>query len=159
MENKKQIGGKRRGAGRKAVLSKKKQYSFYVEGLQVLKFGSEEKFKKAVTDFIYGFGKEVNYDNPVSELSSLPNYSVNDIKQPLATFSTPVTYTETKSPITGLPPKLSLFSDFMSELSKANTIPQVEEIMKRAKGDVFTPRDKMALEAKAKEVSKDMYND
>ena len=149
MENKKQIGGKRRGAGRKPVLSKKKQISLYVEGAKVVKFGSEDKMKAHLYEIIDKFGIEPNYENPASELKSLPTYSVHNI-QPQA---------EVKSSITGLPPKLSLFSDFMAELGNANTIPQVEEIMKRAKGEVFTPRDKMILEAKAKEVSKDMYSD
>lgn len=151
MENKKQIGGKRRGAGRKTVLSKKKQYSFYVEGLQVLKFGSEEKFKKAVTDFIYGFGKEVNYDNPVSELKNLPTYSVHDIQPQV----------EVKSSITGLPPKVSLFSEFMAELDNCKTFDEVEKVMKKAKGEAFLPRDRMSLENRAKQVvsEKGLYND
>lgn len=67
MENQKKIGGKRKGAGRKPVLSKKNQYSFYIEGSQVMKFGGEDKFKKIVTDFIYSYGAEkdtqVFYEN------------------------------------------------------------------------------------------------
>ena len=151
MENKKQIGGKRRGAGRKTVLSKKKQYSFYVEGLQVLKFGSEEKFKKAVTDFIYGFGKEVNYENPVSELKNMQNYSVHSIQPQV----------EVKSSITGLPPKVSLFSEFMAELDNCKTFDEVEKVMKKAKGEAFLPRDRMSLENRAKQVvsEKGLYND
>ena len=151
MENKKQIGGKRRGAGRKAVLSKKKQYSFYVEGSQVLKFGSEEKFKKAVTDFIYGFGKEVNYENPVSELKNMQNYSVHSIQPQV----------EVKSSITGLPPKVSLFSEFMAELDNCKTFDEVEKVMKKAKGEAFLPRDRMSLENRAKQVvsEKGLYND
>ena len=58
MENKKQIGGKRRGAGRKPVLSKKKQISLYVEGAKVVKFGSEEKMKAHLYDIIDKFGVE-----------------------------------------------------------------------------------------------------
>ena len=151
MENKKQIGGKRRGAGRKAVLSKKKQYSFYVEGSQVLKFGSEEKFKKAVTDFIYGFGKEVNYENPASELKNMQNYSVHSIQPQV----------EVKSSITGLPPKVSLFSEFMAELDNCKTFDEVEKVMKKAKGEAFLPRDRMSLENRAKQVvsEKGLYND
>lgn len=148
MEEKKQ-GGKRLGAGRKPVLSKKKQISLYVEGSKIIKFGNEEKMKVQIYKFIDGFGVEVNYDNPISELKNLPNYSVHDIYPTV----------EVKSPITGLVPKLSLFDDFMAELSKATTIPQVEAIMKRAKGEVFTPRNKMALESYAKEVSRPMFND
>lgn len=159
MENKKQIGGKRRGAGRKPVLSKKKQFSFYVEGAQVVKFGNEEKFKKIVTDFIYGYGVEKDYSIPVSELQNLPNYSVHNIKQPLATFSNPITYTETKSPVTGLPPKLSDFDGFMEELNRATTLAEVNEIMRRARGGVMFPRQKMELEAFAKEISAPMFND
>ncbi len=56
-------------------------------------------------------------------------------------------------------PKASLFDDFMSELKEARTKAEVEKIMKAAKGEVFTLRQKQMLEAYAKEVSKDMYND
>lgn len=159
MENKKQIGGKRRGAGRKPVLSKKKQFSFYIEGAQVVKFGNEEKFKKIVTDFIYGYGIEKDYSNPVSELQNLPNYSVHDIKQPLATFSTQSTYTETKSTITGLPPKLSDFDGFMEELNSATTLSEVKGIMLRVKSGIMFPRQKLELEAFANEISADMFDD
>lgn len=150
MENKKQIGGKRRGAGRKPVLSKKKQISLYVEGAKILKFGSEEKLKDKLYNFING--ELIEYKEPAPDA-----YDGKKIDK--ISYDEPKQYQEPESQITGLPPKLSLFSDFMAELGKANTIPQVEEIMKRAKGEVFTPRDKMILEAKAKEVSKDMYSD
>ena len=151
MEEKKKQGGKRRGAGRKPVMSKKKQYSFYIEGSMVLQFGSEDKFKKAVTDFIYGDGVEKDYSNPISELKDLPNYSVHDIKQTV----------EVKSTITGLPPKLSPFNDLMAELDKCETYGAVENVMKKAKGEAFIMRDKMALESKAKQIisEKGLYND
>ncbi len=149
MENKKQLGGKRKGAGRKPVLSKKKQYSFYIEGSMVMQFGSEEKFKKAVIDFIYGYGVEKDYSNPVSELKNLPNYSVHDIQPQV----------EAKSTFTGLPPKLSDFDNLMDELNACSTIPQVEAVMKKVKSGLMLPREKMTLEAHAKEISKDMFND
>ena len=131
MENKKQIGGKRRGAGRKPVLSKKKQISLYVEGAKVVKFGNDE--------------------NPVSELKNMQNYSVHSI-QPQA---------EVKSSITGLPPKVSLFSEFMAELDNCKTFDEVEKVMKKAKGEAFLPRDRMSLENRAKQVvsEKGLYND
>ena len=56
-------------------------------------------------------------------------------------------------------PMVSLFSSFMAELKAAKTIDQVKDIMGRAKGELFTPRDRMALEAFAKEVSSEMYSD
>lgn len=54
----KQQGGKRRGAGRKAVLDKKKQICFYVLGATIIKFGGEDKLKENVNRFIDNFGKE-----------------------------------------------------------------------------------------------------
>lgn len=151
MEEKKKQGGKRRGAGRKPLMSKKKQYSFYIEGSVVLQFGSDDKFKKAVTDFIYGYGVEKDYSNPVSELKNLPNYSVHDIKPTV----------EAKSSATGLPPKLSPFNDLMAELDKCETYDAVESVMKKAKGEAFIMRDKMALESRAKQIisEKGLYND
>lgn len=151
MENKKQIGGKRRGAGRKPVLSKKKQISLYVEGAKVVKFGSEEKMKVRLYDIIDKFGVEPNYENPASELKNLPSYSVHSI-QPQA---------EVKSSITGLPPKVSLFSEFMAELDNCKTFDEVEKVMKKAKGEAFLPRDRMSLENRAKQVvsEKGLYND
>jgi hypothetical protein len=38
-------------------------------------------------------------------------------------------------------------------------VSQVENIMKRAKGEVFTPKQKIELEGFAKQVSKEMFND
>ena len=151
MENKKQIGGKRRGAGRKPVLGKKKQISLYVEGAKVVKFGNEEKMKAHLYDIIDKFGIEPNYENPASELKNLPSYSVHSI-QPQA---------EVKSSITGLPPKVSLFSEFMAELDNCKTFDEVEKVMKKAKGEAFLPRDRMSLENRAKQVvsEKGLYND
>ena len=151
MENKKQIGGKRRGAGRKPVLSKKKQISLYVEGAKVVKFGSEEKMKVHLYDIIDKFGVEPNYENPASELKNLPSYSVLDFQPQV----------EVKSSITGLPPKVSLFSEFMAELDNCKTFDEVEKVMKKAKGEAFLPRDRMSLENRAKQVvsEKGLYND
>ena len=149
MENKKQLGGKRKGAGRKPVLSKKKQYSFYIEGSMVMQFGSEEKFKKAVLDFIYGYGVEKDYSNPISELRKLPQYSVHDIQPQV----------EVKSSFTGLPPKLSDFDKFSEELYGAKSKAEVEAIMKRSAGGAMFPKDRIALKAVADEVMEDMFND
>lgn len=99
MEEKKQ-GGKRRGAGRKPILHKKKQISLYVEGSKILKFGNVEKYKEFLYRQTDEYGVEKDYSNPVSELNKLPQYSVHDIKQPLATFSTPISYTEPVKPQT-----------------------------------------------------------
>ena len=156
MENKKQLGGKRKGAGRKPVLNKKKQISLYVEGNKVIKFGSEEKMKEHLYTIIDNFGdKEIFFSTPIPE-------SYDGKKMDKITHDEPAMWQESKpliSPNTGLPPKVSLFDDFMEQLKNANTVHQVESVMKKAKGEIFTPRDKMALEAYAKEISKDMFND
>ena len=107
--------------------------------------------KAHLYEIIDKFGIEPNYENPASELKSLPTYSVHNI-QPQA---------EVKSSITGLPPKVSLFSEFMAELDNCKTFDEVEKVMKKAKGEAFLPRDKMSLESRAKQVvsEKGLYND
>jgi len=90
-----------------------------------------------------------NYQNPVSELSSLPNYSVHDIQPQV----------EVKSPITGLAPKLSDFDKFSEQLRQAKSKRDVERIMKDSVGGIMFPRERLALKAVADEVSDDMFND
>ena len=153
METKKQ-GGKRRGAGRKPILDKKKQISLYVETGKVVKFGNEEKMKERLYKFIDGYD-----ENSEIEFVAPTMTAYNGKKTERVTHDEPGQWEVPKSPITGLAPKISFFSEFMNELNSATTVGQVESIMKRAKGEVFTPRDKMALENRAKEVSKDMYTD
>lgn len=51
----KKHGGKRRGAGRKSVIDKKQQVVLYVPGKDVLKFGSPDKLKDRLKDFIDSF--------------------------------------------------------------------------------------------------------
>lgn len=153
MEIRKQLGGKRAGAGRKPVLSKKKQISLYVEGSKILKFGSEEKMKESLYRHIDSFGEQpIVYPTPTPD-------AYNGSKTDKVAHDEPAQWAEPKSPITGLPPKLSDFDGFMEELKNANTVHQVEEIMRRAKGGIMFPRQKMELEAFAKKISADMFND
>lgn len=51
MEEKKK-GGKRPGAGRKKSTNPSEPFTFYVKRNNILKFGSPEKFKKKVEEFI-----------------------------------------------------------------------------------------------------------
>jgi hypothetical protein len=151
-------GGKRLGAGRKPVLSKKKQFSFYVEGVKVIKFGSEEKFKKAVIDFIDGFGVEPNYGNPISELNKLPNYSVFDI-QPKEAIVAPISE---KTVI--MPPKpqselISSVNDFEKRLRAIKSGSEGEAIMREVKVALMPYTQKQYLERVAKEVSSNFFND
>jgi len=149
MENKKQLGGKRKGAGRKPVLSKKKQISLYVEGAKILKFGNEEKYKEFLYRQTDEYGVEKDYSNPVSELTKLPQYSVHDIQPQV----------EVKSAFTGLPPKLSDFDKFSEELYGAKSRTEVEAIMKRSKGGIMFPREHLELKSIADKVMEDMFSD
>ena len=51
-------GGKRRGAGRKSIVDKKQQVVLYVPGKDVMKFGSPDKLKDKLKNFIDEFGGE-----------------------------------------------------------------------------------------------------
>lgn len=153
MEEKKQVGGKRKGAGRKPVLSKKKQISLYVEGNKILRFGGDEKMKTHLYGVIDTFGESaIVYATPTPE-------SFDGKKMDKITNDELAQWAEPKSTITGLPPKLSDFDTLMDELNSCSTIPQIEAVIKRVKSALLLPREKMALEAHAKEISKDMFND
>ena len=160
MENKKQIGGKRKGAGRKPVLSKKEQISLYVEGVKIIKFGSEEKLKETIYKFIDEFGKDVELNSTVKFIETTPA-AYDGKKNDSIKYDEPALYAEPKSSITGLTPKLSFFSDFMSELDNCKTYDAVQLVMNKAKGEAFLPKDRIALENKAKQVvsEKGLYND
>lgn len=153
MENKKQIGGKRKGAGRKPVLSKKVQVSLYVEGAKILKFGCEDKMKTHLYDVIDKFGnvefspKPEFYDAPPIKLT------YEDEFPKIASDKTIV------SSITGLPPKLSDFDKFSEELYGAKSRHDVEAIMKRSVGGIMFPKERIELKAIADKVMEDMFND
>lgn len=153
MEQIKLKGGKRKGAGRKPVIDKKKQISLYVETKKILKFGSEDKMKEFLYRQIDGFG-----DTPQTNSGApKPVDNSRNIKEPV--IHSNEAETPLKSPITGLPPKLSAYDGFMDELKNATTIHQIENIMKRAKGEIMFPKERLSLENYAKEVSKEMFND
>lgn len=153
MENKKPMGGKRRGAGRKPVLHKKKQVSLYVEVDKMIKFGGEDKMKEKLYSFINGELKEVPvYVTPTPD-------SFDAEKMDKINHDEHGQWQEPKSTITGLPPKISDFDKFMAELKNAKIIPQVEDIMKRAKAGIMFPQQLRGLEEKAKELSREMFND
>lgn len=131
MENQKQLGGKRRGAGRKPILHKKKQVSLYVEGSKIVKFGSEDKMKEHLYEVIDKFGVATNYENPVSELKNLPAYSVHDIRPNL----------EVKAPII----KKSV-NEWIAEKREMELPEQYEAFIDRLNADTYlTPKEKTAI--------------
>lgn len=155
MENKKLQGGKRRGAGRKPVLHKKKQYSFYIEGNKVIKFGNEDKMKEEVYRFVDNFGT-VAENNPIMERS------IQDLTQPTNQIK-PITdiKTITNTVINTIPvtPLISPYNSFRERLKNAKYIKEVSDIMNEVRAEAMLPREKQQLEAYAKEVSKEMYTD
>lgn len=58
MEEKNNKGGKRIGAGRKPAKDPKKTFVFYIHRSCVLKFGSEERLKEKVYDFLENYERE-----------------------------------------------------------------------------------------------------
>lgn len=160
MEEKKKQGGKRRGAGRKPVMSKKKQISLYVEGAKILKFGNEEKLKAHLYGVIESFDDEIDLAT-VIKFAPATKGSFDGKNNSHVIQGEHSVWQEVKSTTTGLPPKLSPFSDLMAELDKCETYGAVENVMKKAKGEAFIMRDKMALESKAKQIisEKGLYND
>ena len=158
MEQNKQKGGKRLGAGRKPVLSKKKQISLYVEGSKILKFGNEEKYKEFLylkTDE-YGNESEINAEIKYTPTSSA---AFDGKRMDRITHDEPAIWEEPKSPFTGLPPKLSDFDKFSNELRVAKSRTDVEAIMKRSVGGIMFPKERIALKSVADEVMEDMFSD
>ena len=158
MENKKQLGGKRRGAGRKPVLSKKKQISLYVEGVKIIKFGNEEKMKDSLYDFINKFGETaIVYTIPTAD-------AYDGKKMDKITHDEPAQWVEPKSTVTGLPPKPELAGignadDFQDEILATTMKSELEAVMKRVKTALLPFSAKQRLEAIAKEHSKDFFTD
>jgi len=158
MEQGKQLGGKRKGAGRKPVLSKKKQISLYVEGSKILKFGNEEKYKEFLYRQTDEYGVEKDYSNPISKLASLPNYSVHDI----IPKESAVAHTQ-KSEVV-MPPKpqsdlIASVIDFEKRLRAIKNSNEGEMIMREIKAALMPLGQKQHLERIAKEVSANMFND
>lgn len=152
-EKKENRGGIRNGSGRKplSIGDKKVQIKFWVENKYIFPFGGVEKAA--------GFALETikNGNNPVMERLSVQNLNepTNQIKP--ITEQKPLTNTV----INTIPvqPLISPYNGFRIELKDAKTIKEIEKIMERVKAEAMIPQEKLALEAYAKEVSKDMYTD
>lgn len=158
MEQGKQLGGKRKGAGRKPVLSKKKQISLYVEGSKILKFGNEEKYKEFLYRQTDEYGVKKDYSNPISELASLPNYSVHDII-PKEAIVAPIQKSEVVMPPKPQSDLIASVIDFEKRLRAIKNGNEGEMIMREIKAALMPLGQKQHLERVAKEVSANMFND
>lgn len=144
-------GGKRVGAGRKSIAEKKVIITLYVKGSKVLSLGSIEKTK----DFLY------NYLENVTELDG-GSFEIKDLNIPTSVIK-PIEPPKINYSINTMPPKeipvLSEYSAFKDEILKTETIPQIESVMKRVKGALMFPKQKLELESIAKKHSKQFYTD
>lgn len=123
MEEKKQ-GGKRKGAGRKPILHKKKQVSLYVEGGKILKFGNVEKYK----EFLYKKTDEYGNDNLNTGINYSPTSpsAYDGKKTDKITFDEPAMFQQ---------PKVNQFAAYGKEISEAVSIGQIEAICESIKYD------------------------
>jgi hypothetical protein len=144
-ENKK--GGKRLGAGRKPIGEKKRAIFLYVENSATYKFGSEEKMKKSLYDFIKEFNspqiKDLN--KPTNEIKPqeppTANYAVNISTQPTIQI-------------------LNQEQAYIQELKDAKTVSEIKRIIISAKNDPFLAfAAKLRIEKYGQELSKNMYTD
>lgn len=125
MENKKQLGGKRKGAGRKPVLSKKKQVSLYVEGVKIIKFGNEEKLKEEVYRFIDGYGKDEPLESGIKYAVPTPDaYNGKNMGKVI----------HDEFPMFPQP-KANQFTAYAKEISDAVSVSQIEAISQSIRFD------------------------
>ena len=129
MENEKKIGGKRKGAGRKPVLNKKKQVSLYIESGKILKFGNEEKMKMQLYKFID------QYNN-----ISLLQKSIEVVEEKVVDYNPMFRTQETE---TEKILNLSYFVSTMSELDKndKDAILKLKEEVERSQLTPIQKRD------------------
>jgi len=143
-------GGQRVGAGRKPIAEKKVPITVYVKGGKVLEFGSIEKTKEGIYDYL----ENAPNNEPTNELIDLtkPTNVVKPFEQPKSNY---FINTEIKKEDI----ILSEFESFKVEILKTETIQEVEAVMKRVKGALMFAKQKINLEQIAKEHSKPFYND
>lgn len=138
-ENKR--GGKRLGAGRKPLANKKKLIPLYIEENKIWPFGSEEKMKEKLYDFVSDFKdltKPTNEIKPFTQPKT--NYQVNVEPKPEM-----------------IP--MGSFEVLKAKILKTETVKQIEAVMKEIKVALMPNKQKQALETIAKEHSVQFYAD
>jgi hypothetical protein len=137
MEEKKQ-GGKRKGAGRKPVLHKKKQISLYVEGGKILKFGNVEKYK----EFLYKKTDEYGNDNLNTEINYSPTSpsAYDGKKMDNITFDEPAMFQQ---------PKINQYDAYHGEIVNARSVDEIMRIVRVIKDDNIPDWQKIKLEKMA----------
>lgn len=145
MEEKKQLGGKRRGAGRKPVQNKKVQISLYVEGGKIFKFGNEEKMKTYLYSLIDEFGQMGKFPEKV-DYAKTPNpvfYDAPKVDNPI--HDEPPMFSQ---------PKVSQYDAYYIEIMECNSVGEIEAVVREIKKNTIPDWQKNKLEKIAIEKSK-----
>jgi hypothetical protein len=145
----------KRSYAKESYKSKPTGIRFNLEQERIAFMRTKKKTRQQLVDFL--LENYIKGENPVVERMGIQDFTKPTNQVNPITDVKPIQNTTVS--ITGLPPKVSLFDDFISELKECRTIEQVEAVMKRVKGEAFVPRERVALENFAKEISKEMYND
>ena len=143
MEQKDKRGGIRNGAGRKPLgtLNKKQALTVFVEGAVILKFGTAEKAKNAVVDFMVNYSDVKTVPKKQYDASKLPPNIQDESKQ----------WVELTKPI--LPSE-----QFILEANEAKNKKELENILSRAKKELeYFPYQKV-VEA-TKHLFDNFFND
>lgn len=125
------------------------------------KFGAKNQIKPYQAQIILG---QIN--EALAEFKGLlksNGMSIRDLNQPTNQIK-PITdhkpATNTSYFVEPEKPSMPTIDAYKADLKEAKTIPQVEEILKRAKIDTFLLwQEKKELEGLGKELTKEMYND
>lgn len=151
-------GGKRIGAGRKPIgHDKKRQITLYVPEKSIWPFGTEEKLKESVYAFI-----EAKRSPVMSQEGVSAQISIQDLTKPtgiLKPFEQPKTNYQIDTTPLPVTPITTRFEAYKAEILKSSIVPEVEAILKKAKADILTNKERQILEGIAKEHSKSMYTD
>jgi len=148
-ENKR--GGKRMGAGRKPLADKKKTVSLYVEEKKIWHFGSEQKLKDRLYDFIDGNTIEQPPENIINDLTK-PTNNIKPHEQPKTNFSIDTTPKPSE-------PLMTRFEAYRGRILKTTMMREIVPLMREIKNDILSYKEKQSLETIAKEHSKDFFND
>lgn len=125
-----------------------------IEKLGYLKKREKLQTNQSVLDFLLDAYWGIHHLKPQNPFSIEPTNSLEPISapKPIQNIVTP-----TKQPET---PNLGLFDALKTELGEAKTIREIENVLKAIKLEPnLSPKQKLSLEAYAKEVSKEMYTD
>lgn len=130
-------GGKRAGAGRKPLGLKKKSIFLYVEGNLILNFGSEEKMKVKLYEFIKSYG-EHNEKIFEGETEPFKDHGLFIPQEPKGNYFTPNPSAQSTV--------LSKRQVYISDLNECRDYEEIKKVMIRSKSDTLSNLDRQMLD-------------